>query len=116
MRNYTRNRKKQEAEAEAQAAYYAPGGFFDTFIGIDGHRPDCDVFGRPPDWIGKSCNCGRDRLIDDAGPKDVFVGLPPEYKSPAAERLKANLSKTQPLCHQNPCNDPTCRLDHVDRA
>ena len=106
MRNRARNRKEQEKEAERQAAYYAPGNFFDTFLGIDGHNPDCDVFDRPPDGIVKPCNCG---------PKDVFVGLPQEYKSPAAERLKANLLKTQPLCHQDPCNDPACRLDHEGR-
>ena len=40
MRNRIRNRKEQEKrlekEAERQAAYYAPGNFFDTFLGLDG--------------------------------------------------------------------------------
>ena len=118
MRNRTKNRKQLEKEAERQAAFYAEGGPFDILIGpirdnliergiLNGeHSPDCDVFDRPPDGIVKPCNCG---------PKDVFVGLPQEYKSPAAERLKANLLKTQPLCHQDPCNDPACRLDHEGR-
>ena len=59
MRNRTRNRKELEKEAERQAAYYAPGNFFDTFIGIDGHRPDCDVFAITPDGIDTPCNCER---------------------------------------------------------
>ena len=109
LRNRARNRKEQEKEAARNVAFYADGGPLDVMFAIDrtqGHSTDCDVFDRPPDGIVKPCNCG---------PKDVFVGLPQEYKSPAAERLKANLLKTQPLCHQDPCNDPACRLDHEGR-
>ena len=92
IRNRARNRKEQEKEADRQAAFYADGGPLDAMFGIDmnhGHSTDCDVFDRPPEGIIKPCNC-----------------------SAAAERLKANLSKTQPLCHLDPCNDPACRLDH----
>ena len=71
MRNRSRNRKEQEKEAERQAAYYTPGSFFDTFLGIDG--------------------------------LDVEVPLVPL------------LRLAKPLCHQDPCNDPECRLDHADR-
>ena len=100
LRNRARNRKEQEKEAERQAAFYA-----------------------------------------DGGPLDVFVGLPQEYKSAAAERKLSDnqcacvlvvgrhmhidrrncplhsqaIRAAKPLCYQDPCNDPECRLDHADR-
>ena len=71
MRNRARNRKEQEKEAERQAAYYAPGNFFDTFLGLDG--------------------------------LDLEVPLVPLLRA------------AKPLCYLDPCNDPTCRMDHPER-
>ena len=80
---------------------------------------DCQFVNRA---IRSKCrNCGRSRQTSEGGPKDVFVGLPqeeyvstPEDRAARIARFEQN-ARAKPLCHQDPCNDPACRLDHADR-
>ena len=94
MRNRTRNRKQLEKEADRNVAFYAEGGPFDAIFEMEGEAGDHGLLG------GHHPFC------------DVF-DRPPEGIVKQCNCGPKTAPK--PLCYQEPCNDPACRLDHADR-
>ena len=107
MRNRARNRKEQEKEAERNFTFYAEGGPEDVFVGLPQEYKSAAAERKPDDprWFEPDWTCGN--------PGCGFSNLAIRSK---CRNCGVSRSLTpKPLCHQDPCNDPECRLDHEGR-